>query len=361
MILRTCDEKNPIYLSGWARERAPLTYSNADVARLFGVDSAVVANVEAKIGTQSRFCGTDLKARRQVVAAATLGAAAADGALRRAKCRVDDVDVILGCTTILDHMCPSLAVRALKALGGTRPTLTIDLYGGCGSTATALFLAGELLRSGTAESVLIVTAEVLTRQLWLVRNPFELFLFGDGAAALLLSRRKQGPLVLRHYTAATIPDLGGVRDEIMTVPVSSGGALPALFMVDERVDPSMPNVDVPPAYRAHHHARLAAQWGAEYLSKSIAAVTPSIDADVFVVPHQPSRVVVDAVRAKLGLAASQVAFINPTHGNLSSASVPMAFCETFNDDLAAFYPRTVLAPVGTGLMCGAALFERTVE
>jgi len=334
-------------------------YSNAELARIFNVPSGVVTDVEAKIGTRSRYSATDLRSRRQVVASSTLGASAAQAAAARAGVDASEIGAVIGCTTILDHMCPSLAVCVLKEIGAVQPALTFDLYGGCGSTASAVFLAAELLQSRLVDSVLVIAAEVLTRQLWMLRQPFELFLFGDGAAALLLSTRYQGPLRLRRYTAGTVPDLDGVREEIMTVPVVGGGALPALLSWDDHFDATMPDVGCPPAYRAQHQARLAAKWGAAYMARAIRTVVGTIDSDLFVVPHQPSRVVVDSVRTALGLDPAQVAIINPTHGNLSSASVPMALCEQFDDCMR--HTRTVIAPVGTGLMTGAALFERVVS
>lgn len=354
----TNDRNAPaIYLAGWGQAQAPLVYSNADLARTFHVSDTVVEDVERKIGTLSRHSATDLAARQQIVPSSVLGQTAAQNALAQANCDVTEVGAVIGCQTILDHMCPSLAARVLKLLGATEPTLTFDLYGGCGCTAMALFQAAELLRAGVVDTVLVVAAEVLTRQLWMLRFPFELFLFGDGAGAFVLSTRRQGPLLLERYTATTVPDLGGVREEVVTVPVLGGGALPALLEIDEHFDPRMPDIGCGPQFRARHHARLAAQWGATYLCQAIRAVTEEINSQTYVVPHQPSRAVLDAVSRELGLLPSQAAFINATHGNLSTASVPVAFCERFAEGPAQFR-RTVLAPVGTGLMVGAACFRR---
>ncbi len=347
----------PIYLAGWGQAQAPLVYSNAELARVFHVADAVVEDVERKIGTLSRHSATDLAARQQLLPSSALGQSAAHAALAQANCDVGEVGAIIGCQTILDHMCPSLAARVLKLLGATQPTLTFDLYGGCGCTAMALFQAAELLRAGVVDTVLVVAAEVLTRQLWMLRYPFELFLFGDGAAAFVLSTRRPGPFVLERYTATTVPDLAGVRDEIVTVPVLGGGALPALLGMDERADPNMPDIGCAPQFRARHHARLAAQWGATYLCQAIRAVAGEVDEQTYIVPHQPSRAVLDAVSRELNLLPSQAAFINATHGNLSTASVPVAFCERFAEGPAQF-ERTVIAPVGTGLMVGAACFRR---
>ncbi len=350
-------QRRPISLVGWGACRGPLEYSNADLTRALGFSPDLATDVAARIGTERRGSATDIAARRQVVAQSDMAFAASTRALAQANVAPGAVDAIIGVATILDHFCPSIAVRTLKLLGGRERALTFDLIGGCGTYASALFLAIHLLEMGTAETALIVAAEPLTRLLWMVRRKFEALLFGDGAGALIVSTCHSGPWIIRRCVLNTVANLGGCRDEIMTVPVVGSGALPPVLAASTPVDPGMPEFGYPDDFRATHHAKLAAKWGAHYLAAAIESVSVGIPRrDLFVVPHQPSKVVLEAVRAQLGLETAQVASINETHGNLSSASVPTAFAERHAE--ASRFPWTVLAPVGTGLTVGAVLMER---
>lgn len=351
--------ERPIFLVGHGGIAAPLRYSNAEVAAKLHLGDDVAQEVERRIGTRWRCSVTDLETREQVVAASTMAFEASACALAAAGLPPAAVDCIISTGTILDHFCPSIAVRVLKLLEGRETALTFDLTGGCGTFGSAMFLAVQLLRAGVVETALVVAAEPLTRLLWMVRRRFEALLFGDGAAAMLLSTRHAAPLVVRRCVLDTVADLGGRRDEIMTVPVVGCGAPPPLLAHDDRVEAGMPDAGCPDAYRAIHDAKLAATWGAHYMAEAVASVTTGVDrTDLYLVPHQPSRVVLDAVRATLGLSADQVASINESHGNLSSASVPMAFAERFADGPAR-HRWSVLAPVGTGLTVGATLVENT--
>lgn len=346
----------PVHLVGWAASPGPLSYSNADLCEIFGFPREVAAAVEGKIGTRFRRSCVDLRTKQQLVAASTMAFAASAQALLVAELPPRAVQAVIGVGTIADYFCPPTSVRVAKLLGLDR-ALTFDLMGGCGAFAQGLFLAAQLLASGHVETALVVAAEPLTRHLWTVRRTWEAFAFGDGAAAMVLSTRHRGPFILRRCAVETVADLDGCRDEIMIIPVL-GDVLPPLFTCADYVDPALPASEWPDRHRTLHRADLAARFGARHMAAATEAISAGIErAAIYLCPHQPSRVVLDAVRSQLGLSSAQVAMINRDFGNLSSASSPTAFCVRFAEG-AAQYPWTVLAPVGTGLTCGAALFER---
>jgi len=312
--------------------------------------------VEDRIGTRFRHSCIDLRSKEQLVAASTMAHDAVRLALARAELPPSAVHAIIGVSTILDHFAPSNAVRVQKLLG-LDSGLTFDLVGGCGVWIQGMTLAAQLLRSRLAETALVVAAEPLTRHLWSLRRTWEVLAFGDGAAAMLLSTRHRGPFLLRRCALTTVGNLGGCREEVMTIPIP-GPLLPPLLAHSDRRDPALPPAGFPDAWRTSHRADLAAEWAPPHMAAAVETVSAGIDRrDLYVCPHQPSRVVLDALRERLRLDPAQVANINPDFGNLSSASSPTAFCVRFADGPAQF-PWTVLAPVGTGLTCGAALFER---
>lgn len=356
MTILELNRSRPVHLVGWGAMPGPLRYSNAEVCEIFGFAPEVAEEVERKIGTCFRRSCVDLRSKQQLVAASTMAFAAAAQALLVADLPPQAVQAVVGVGTIADYFCPPLSVRVQKLLGLERG-LTFDLMGGCGAWAQGLFLAAQLLDAGRVETVLVVAAEPLTRHLWTVRRTWEALAFGDGAAAMLFSARHQGPFALRRCAVETVADLDGCRDEIMTIPVL-GDVLPPLLAHSERVDPALPHIAWPDTHRTLHRADLAARFGAHHMAAATAAISDGIErAALYLCPHQPSRVVLDAVRRQLGLSEAQVAMINRDLGNLSSASSPTAFCVRF-DAGPASHRWTVLAPVGTGLTYGAGLLER---
>ena len=356
MINLDLSDAQPIYLCGWGHFSPPLRYTNAEVCEALGLPPTVAAQMEQRIGTRFRRTCVDLGTKQQIVAASTMAYEAASLALQRAQLPPTAVQAIVTVSTILDYFCPSNSVYVQKRLG-LNAGLTYDLVGGCGAWAQGLMLAAQFLHSGLAETILVIAAEPLTRQLWTSRRAWEALAFGDGAAAMLFSTRHPGPFVLRRCVLNTVGSLDGCRDEVMTIPVLAP-ILPPLLVENDRVEPGLPHVDFPDAYRSTQRPDLAAKFAPRYMAEAIKAVIAGIPLrDVYICPHQPSRVVLDALREELQLDPSQVAVTNPDLGNLSSASSPTAFCVRFAEGPAK-YPWTVIAPLGTGLTYGAALLER---
>lgn len=355
-VLDLDDASPTIYLTGWGAVPGPLGYDNAEVCEILGLPGEVALDVERKIGTRFRHACVDLREKRQILSGAALGFAAAALALARAGLPAEAIEAIHAVSTLPDQFCPPYSVAIQKHLGLPRG-LVCDGIGGCGAFAQALFHAVHLLRAGTVATILLVASEVLTRHLWSVRRAWEALAFGDGAAAMILSTRHRGPFALRRCALDTVADLDGCSDEIMVIP-AFGEVMPVLSLRDARFDSRLPASRFPDEYRIGHRADLAARWGPHCMAESVQAVSGGIDrSSLYVCPHQPSRVVLEAVREELRLPEAQVANINPDFGNLSSASSPMAFCRRFSDGPAR-HRWTVLAPVGTGLTCGAALLER---
>lgn len=336
MLTVTLDRAPEIHLVGWGAAPAPVRLDNDAMCRLLGLPAALATQVEEMLGTRWRHTCMDFAAGRQVAAASDLAADALRAALVEASLPASALEAIIGASTLPDHSCPSLAVAAQKALG-LAGGFTLDCTGGCAAWGHALVVALQLLASGTVRTAAVVATETLTRHVRRVQRPWEALAFGDGAAAMILSTCQRGPFAVRRYVADTVADLGGCRDEIMTVPLAAG-----------------PGDAAPIAHRAD----LAATWGAHYLAHGVAAVTTDIErATIFLCPHQPGRRVLDSARATLGLAPDQVATINAETGNLSTASSGTAFCHRLHAGPARF-PWTVIAPIGTGLSYAAVLLER---
>jgi 3-oxoacyl-[acyl-carrier-protein] synthase III len=118
----------------------------------------------------------------------TLGARAAQEALRAASCGAQQLDWIIA-TSETHHDYPSLSAQLHSRLLLREDCGALDVGGACLGLLHALAVAQSLIRSGQAQTVAVVTADVHSRTLTPARVAGEFGgLFGDGASAFLLRR-----------------------------------------------------------------------------------------------------------------------------------------------------------------------------
>lgn len=122
----------------------------------------------------------------------TLGARAAEEALRAASCLAQELDWIIA-TSETHHDYPAIAAQLHSQLLARENCGALDVGGGCLGLLKLLAVAQSLIGSGAARTVAAVTADVHSRVLTPDRVAGEFGgLFGDGASAFLL--RDEGKL-----------------------------------------------------------------------------------------------------------------------------------------------------------------------
>jgi 3-oxoacyl-[acyl-carrier-protein] synthase-3 len=116
----------------------------------------------------------------------TLGAKAADGALRAATCGAQQPDWIIA-TSETHRDYPSLSAQLHSRLLLRENCGALDVGGACLGLLNAFAVAQSLIASGQARCVAVVTADVHSRTLTPGRVAGEFGgLFGDGASAFIL-------------------------------------------------------------------------------------------------------------------------------------------------------------------------------
>lgn len=122
----------------------------------------------------------------------SLGARAAEGALRAAAVATNEIDWILA-TSETHRAIPSLAAQLHNQLRARESCGAMDIGGACLGFVHALAVAKNFVESGPAAVVLIVTADVHSRTLLAGRVAGEFGgLFGDGAGAFVVQRGTTG-------------------------------------------------------------------------------------------------------------------------------------------------------------------------
>ncbi len=117
-----------------------------------------------------------------------MGAAAARTALAEAGLTLDDLDLILFGASVGRQPIPATAPLIKRELGGAHLAFpAYDVNATCLSALVALDMASLQIASGRARHVLVVTSEIASRALPWADAPETAGLFGDGAAAFILS------------------------------------------------------------------------------------------------------------------------------------------------------------------------------
>jgi 3-oxoacyl-[acyl-carrier-protein] synthase III len=296
--------------------------SNAELAKT--VDTSDEWIVE-RTGIRSRYIAGEGETT------ASLAHAAALKALAHAGIHASEVGLIVLATATPDQTFPSSATK-VQAMLGINDCIAFDVHAVCTGFLYALSVADSMLRSGAAETALVIGSETFSRILdW--EDRATCVLFGDGAGALVLKAEDGERGIL-----ATKLHADGRHNELLFVDggPSTTGTVGKLRMKGREV------------FR-HAVVNLA-----DVLHEVLRdAGLDSADVD-WVVPHQANARILDATARKLGFPPEKFVVTVDQHANTSAASVPLAFDAAVQDGRIKPGDLVVLEAMGGGFTWGAA-------
>lgn len=159
----------------------------------------------------------------------TLGARAAEEALRAASCGAQELDWIIA-TSETHHDYPALGAQLHSLLLARENCGALDVGGGCLGLLNALAVAQSLIGSGAARTVAVVTADVHSRVLTPERVAGEFGgLFGDGASAFLLRGEGPSPAGCSYRLGEFLFGCAGQYAAAIQVAARIGGGLDVQF------------------------------------------------------------------------------------------------------------------------------------
>ena len=321
-------------------------------ARIVGVGkhlpSRILTNVdlERMVETSDEWIldRTGIRERRVVSdgeSTASMGAEAGRMALETAGLRADQLDLIICATLTPDGMFPASASLIQEALGATRAG-AFDINAACVGFVAALATGAQFINSGVYERVLVVGSESLSRIVdWSDRTTC--VLFGDGAGAVVLEKGESGgpgSFILKSdgsgakflYARGPASPKGGPLAETEGYCIVMDGREIFKFAVRAMEDVSRQAID--------------------------AAGLTVEDID-YVLPHQANQRIMSAVAKSMGLPQERLISNVEKYGNTSSASIPMALCEAWEEGKLKPGDHLVLVAFGGGLVWGASVVEWT--
>ena len=273
-----------------------------------------------------------------------LATKAALEALKDAKVKPEDIDLIIVASTSPDQFVPATACIVQGNIGASN-AMAFDISAACTGFIFALNIGMQFLRTGQCKRALIIGAEVLSKIVdWTDRNTC--ILFGDGAGAAVIE--------------------AGSKKGIISVNSASEGSKYELL--------TCPTVDVKNSFTkgTENFKATIDMDGKEIFRFAVSIIESSIDRilkennctleDIkYVVCHQANFRIIDFVVKRLKADKDKFYVNLDRYGNTSAASIAIALDEMNKKDLLKAGDKIILVGFGGGLTYGASLIEWTIN
>jgi 3-oxoacyl-[acyl-carrier-protein] synthase-3 len=292
----------------------------------------------------------------------TMAVEAAKIAIERAGTTAAEIDFIVFATLSPDYYFPGCGVLVQRAMG-MKEIGALDIRNQCSGFVYALSVADQFIKTGMYKNILVIGSEKHSFGLdFSTRGRNVSVIFGDGAGAVVLqpaTTNGQGILsthlhsdgeaaeILAMYNPGTHANYWGEYANFDTAEVGQ------MFMSHNMIDSAQnfPFMDGPSVFKKaivkFPEVILEALQNNGYTSSDLNML----------IPHQANLRIAQFVQQKLGLRDDQVYNNIMQYGNTTAASVPIALCEAYENNLIKEGDLVCLAAFGSGFTWASALIK----
>lgn len=249
---------------------------------------------------------------------------ACENAIKNAKINKEDIDMVIVATATGDHKFPSVATMLQDKLG-LRNVPAMDQLAACTGFIYNLITAEQFIKTGLCKNILVVGAEKLTKIADL-NDRNTAILFGDGAAAVIVSEVAEGYGFLSHEWGSDGSGGKYLFDNKETGLLEMNGREVFKFAVRIMGDVSLKSVEK--------------------------AGLKSEEIDMFI-PHQANIRIMESARERLGIAPEKMSVTVDRYGNTSAASIPLSLFHELEQGKIKNGSKLVFVGFGGGLTYGA--------
>lgn len=315
----------------------------------FSVPEKVLTNADLEkiVDTNDQWIveRTGMRERRIVedgVQTSDLCTDAARKALKEAKLKPEDLDVIIVGTVTGDVQFPSTACYIQDKLNAVNAA-AFDISAACSGFLFGLSIADSFIASGAHKNILVIGGEVLSR-ITDYEDRRTCVLFGDGAGAAVLQPSDGTRGIVKTYIKSD-----GHLADLLYMP-GGGTKYPAsVETVNERLH--YIKMAGPEVFKA---AVKSMGDAASKMLKDTETSTKELD---LLIPHQANTRIIDATARRIRLPKEKV-FVNvDRYGNTSAASIPIALAEARDMGRLKSDDLCLLVSFGGGFTFSAVLFK----
>ncbi len=266
---------------------------------------------------------------------------ASEDALKDAGITAEELDLILVSTCTPDTNTPNIA-SILQDKLKARQIGALDINNACTGFISATDIADSFIKAGKAETVLVVSAETLSR-ITDYTDRSTCILFGDGAAAAIYRKSDDDSSgILSTFIASDGSGADYLHMEALPLEEDP-------FAEERLVDPKARFVKMQGAAIVRFTAK-AVPYAIDTALKRAGLSAEDID---WVVPHQANLRILDVIAKRYKLPKEKVYVNMERYGNTSSASVPICLNEMRKNGILKKGQVIVCTGFGGGLTYGA--------
>jgi 3-oxoacyl-[acyl-carrier-protein] synthase-3 len=319
------------HITGWGMSVPEKVLTNHDISEMVDTNNDWIVS---RTGIRERHIVDNNQTT------ASLAIDAAWDALNVANLRPGDLDLIIVATSSPEHIFPATACIVQDRIGANKAG-AFDLSAACTGFIYALNIGTQAIQSGSQDNILVIGSETMSRLTnWKDRNTC--ILFGDGAGAFVLQAGDEPGGVL----SATLRSDG------------SGGDLLSLPAGGSRL-PTSPETVAQDLHYIQMNGREVFRFATKVMSQAtrdtVEDANLTIDDIQLIIPHQANKRIIEAAIRGLNIPVEQVAINVECYGNTSTASIPIATCEAYEQGRLKPGDNIVFVGFGAGLTWGAAV------
>jgi len=278
--------------------------------------------------------------------ASDMGVKAAQRALQIAQISSQDIDLILVATSTPDFIFPSTAALIQSKLQATRAA-AFDFQAACTGFLYGLSIAKGYIEAGLYQNILIIASEKLS-SIVNYKDRNTCVLFGDGAAAAVVSSRKSGFAIKEVCLGAD-----GEVAELLMLP-AGGCRRPASLETIQNCE----HYIVMEGKEVFKHAVRRMESAAK---ECLVKAQMSEEAIDWLIPHQANERIIDAVAKRFGIAEEKVFKTVHKYGNTSASAVAIALDELIGKQQIRQGENMLLVAFGAGFTWGASILTKVKD
>jgi len=265
-----------------------------------------------------------------------LATKAAEIAIKRAGLEASDIDMLILATISPDYFAmPSTACVVAENLGIKAPAF--DISAACTGFIYALAQAKAFIESGMNKNILIIGAEALSKIVDF-KDRTTCVIFGDGAGAAVIS--------------AT-----GNKDEaILDIDINADGAYQDYLITPGRgVKYGCDTEEIYMQMKGNETFKVAVRTLSQSVRDILNRNNMTSDDIEWFIPHQANYRIIDAVARAIKMPSEKSVLTVGKYGNTSSASIPMAINDMYEEGKLKTGDMMLLDAFGGGFTWGSAL------
>lgn len=324
----------PVKIAGIGRYLPTRIVPNSEVEKMLGIPEGVIDTTHA--GVKERRWVTD-------ETGSYMNAQAALDALEDAGMALSDIDLILNGSGTQEQAIPDTSALIQRQLGlGDSGIPCMSIHTTCLSWLSAFNVASNFIATGQYKNILVTAGDIASAAIN-PRDPESFVLFGDAAAAIVLTQADEGEeSCLSSFVFRTF-GVGAYHTAVM-----GGGTRRHPENPETRPEDNLFKMDGKEVYLlAVQHAPKTLEMVRPGLARSLGDIKA-------VIPHQASGLALKAF-TKFGWPADRIVTTIETLGNTIGASIPVTLYKAIREGTIERGDEVLLIGTGAGLSIGAAI------